>query len=165
VAISAVFSNRLVDRVGPGPIIAVTLTTMAVGYLLFLRIDTAPSYVAMILPAVVLIAIGWIGFPAVNILATTGIDDDEQGLAAGVLQTAMQVGAAIVLAITSALIASTSAGAGPQAVLDGYRPGLVFAFVVAAVGAVVTVAGLALSRRTAGAAVLPVDLVEEEYAA
>ncbi|HJQ06274.1 MAG TPA: MFS transporter [Nocardioides sp.] len=165
VTVSAFFSNRLVDRVGPGPIIAVTLTAMAVGYLLFLRIDTTPAYLTTLLPAIVLIAIGWIGFPAVNILATNGIDDDEQGLAAGVLQTSMQVGAAIVLAITTALIASTPAGAGPQAVLDGYRPGLVFAFAVATVGAVVTVAGLALSRRTTTSAVLPVDLVEEEYAA
>ena len=79
---------------------------MAVGYLLFLRIDTSPSYVTVILPAVLLIGVGWIGFPAVNIQATSGVDDDEQGLAAGVLQTSMQVGAAVVLAVTTAMITS-----------------------------------------------------------
>ena len=65
----------------------------------------------MILPAVLLIGVGWIGFPAINIQATSGIDDDEQGLAAGVLQTSMQVGAAIVLAVTTAMIASDGSGA------------------------------------------------------
>lgn len=152
VTLSAIFSDKLVDRFGTAPIIAVTLAVMAVGYLLFVtRLDTSPSYVGMLLPALVLIGAGWIGFPAINIQATSGIDDDEQGLAAGVLQTSMQVGAAIVLAVTTAIIASGTEGATSAAdVLDGYRPGLVFATVVAAVGAVVAIIGLALERRSAG---------------
>ncbi|WP_278257065.1 hypothetical protein [Nocardioides convexus] len=82
-----------------------TTTVMALGYLLFtLTLSTDPSYLGMVLPALVLIGIGWVGFPAINIQATSGIEDDEQGLAAGVLQTSMQVGAAIVLAITTAII-------------------------------------------------------------
>ena len=165
VAFSAVFSDRLVDRFGPGRIIAVTMTVMAVGYLAFLRIDTAPAYPSMILPAVLLIGIGWIGFPAVNILATSGIDDDEQGLAAGVLQTSMQVGAAVVLAVTTAIITSAPAGsASPQAVLDGFRPGLGFVAAVSIVGAAVAIVGLLRERATQ-----PVPLVTEheveEYAA
>jgi MFS family permease len=163
VSVSAVFSDRLVDRFGAGRIIAVTLSVMAVGYLAFLRIDTTPSYPTLILPAVMLIGAGWIGFPAVNILATSGIDDDEQGLAAGVLQTSMQVGAAIVLAVTTALISSGQASASsPEVVLDGFRPGLVFGAAVAIVGAVVAGLALLLSGRTK---VAEVDEVEEEYAA
>lgn len=168
VAFSSVFSDRLVDRFGPGRIIAVTLTTMAVGYVLFLRIDTAPSYLTVILPAVLLVGIGWIGFPAVNILATTGIEDEEQGLAAGVLQTSMQVGAAIVLAITSAIITSAHSGStSPQAMLNAYRPGLVFAAVVATLGALATVAALAATRERGRAFVLADEsaIEDEEFAA
>ena len=140
VTASSVFSNRLVDRYGTARIIAVTLSVMAVGYLLFLRIDTTPTYLTGILPAVLLIGVGWIGFPAVNIQATSGIDNEEQGLAAGVLQTSMQVGAAIVLAVTTAIITSGSVGEPtPAAMLDAYRPGLVFATVVSIVGALVAV--------------------------
>lgn len=165
VALSSVFSDRLVDRFGPGRIIAVTLTTMAVGYLLFLRIDTTASYVSVILPAVLLVGIGWIGFPAVNILATNGIEDDEQGLAAGVLQTSMQVGAAIVLAISSAIITSTHvASPSPQAMLDAYRPGLVFAAVVATLGALATVAALAATRQAERTAERPEEANTEEDA-
>ncbi|NUS42768.1 MAG: MFS transporter [Mycobacteriaceae bacterium] len=144
VALSAVFSDKLVARFGTPAIIAVTGIVMAVGYLMFLRLDTSPSYLTMILPAVLLIGIGWIGFPAINIQATAGIDDDEQGLAAGVLQTAMQVGAAIVLAVTTAIISSGhTASAAPAAMLDAYRPGLIFAMAVAIAGALVGVIGYA----------------------
>ncbi len=147
VTASSVFSNRLVDRYGTARIIAVTLSVMAVGYLLFLRVDTTPSYVTGILPAVLLIGVGWIGFPAVNIQATSGIDDEEQGLAAGVLQTSMQVGAAIVLAVTTAIITSGPVGEPtPTAMLDAYRPGLVFAAVVSIVGALVAVLALVPRR-------------------
>jgi hypothetical protein len=107
----------------------------------------------MLLPTLILIGIGWVGFPAINIQATSGIEDDEQGLAAGVLQTSMQVGAAIVLAVTTAIIASGATSATgattPAAVLDGFRPGLVFAAAVSAAGALVAIAGLALERRGA----------------
>jgi MFS family permease len=151
VAGSAVFSDKLVGRFGTTRIIAVTMAVMAAGYLLFLRIDTAPTYPTMILPAVLLIGVGWIGFPAINIQATSGIDDDEQGLAAGVLQTSMQVGAAVVLAVTTALIASGDHGTSPEAALDAFRPGLVFAAAVSLVGAAVAASAL-LPRRSAPAA-------------
>ncbi|MEV6771035.1 MFS transporter [Nocardia sp. NPDC051030] len=138
VVASAFVSDKLVDRFGTGPIIAVTLVVMAIGYLLYLRLDTDPGYVTMLLPAVLLVGIGWVGFPAINIQATSGIDDDEQGLAAGVLQTAMQVGAAIVLAVTTAIVTSGShTDTSPSAMLDNYRPGLQFAAGVAIVGALV----------------------------
>src|SRR6478736_3867758 len=131
VAASAVFSDRLVNRFGTARIIAVTMVVMAVGYLLFLRIDTDPSYLTMVLPAVLLIGVGWIGFPAINIQAT------------GVLQTSMQVGAAIVLAVTTAIIASGAEGAtSPQGVLDTFRPGLVFGTIVSIVGALIAVLAL-----------------------
>jgi MFS family permease len=166
VAGSAVFSDKLVHRFGTPRIIAVTMTVMAVGYLMFLRIDTAPSYATMILPAVLLIGVGWIGFPAINIQATTGIDDDEQGLAAGVLQTSMQVGAAVVLAVTTALIASD--GRGPtssEAALDTFRHGLVFAAVVSLVGAAIALLPHRVSSSAASFEAEPSPEVRSPYAA
>lgn len=148
VAASAVFSDKLVNRFGTARIIAVSMAVMAIGYLLFLRLDTSPSYLTMLLPAVLLIGVGWMGFPAINIQATAGVDDDEQGLAAGVLQTSMQVGAAIVLAVTTAVIASGADGAtSPEGMLDAFRPGLVFAAVVSIAGAVVAALALVPHRR------------------
>ena len=152
VAASSVFSDKLVDRFGTARIIAVTMTVMAVGYLLFLRMDTAPSYLTMILPAVLLIGVGWIGFPAINIQATNGINDDEQGLAAGVLQTLdagrrggrprRHHGADRIRRIRGPRL--------PEAALGAYRHGLVFGTVVSLVGAAVAASAL-LSRRGARA--------------
>ena len=71
------------------------MAVMAVGYLRSCGSTRRRRTSTMLLPAVLLIGIGWIGFPAVNIQATSGIDDHEQGLAAGVLQTSMQVGPAV----------------------------------------------------------------------
>ncbi|UFS94735.1 MFS transporter [Nocardia huaxiensis] len=163
VVASAFVSDKLVDRFGTGPIIAITMVIMGIGYLLYLRIDTAPDYLTVLLPAVLLVGIGWVGFPAINIQATSGIDDDEQGLAAGVLQTAMQVGAAIVLAVTTAIVTSgVHTDASPQAMLDTYRPGLEFAAGVAIVGALVALS-VFLPKRTRRAAAekreLEVELV------
>jgi hypothetical protein len=112
---------------------------------------------------VLLIGVGWIGFPAVNIQATSGIDNEEQGLAAGVLQTSMQVGAAIVLAVTTAIITSGSVGEAPSpaSMLDAYRPGLVFATVVSIVGALVAVLAL-VPRRRAEVVEEPLDDVTPE---
>ncbi|GGK55720.1 MFS transporter [Nocardia camponoti] len=153
---SAFFSEKLIDRYGTGPVIAVTMAVMAVGYLLFLRIDTAPSYLTVLLPAVLLVGVGWIGFPAINVQATSGIDDDEQGLAAGVLQTSMQVGAAIVLAVTTAIVTSGAHAAtgtpSAQDMLNTYRPGLEFAAGVSIVGALVALSVfLPRSRRALAA--------------
>jgi hypothetical protein len=67
----------------------------------------------------------------------------------------MQVGAAIVLAVTTAIITSGPVGdASPASMLDAYRPGLVFAAVVSIVGALVAVLAL-VPRRGA-------ELVEDE---
>lgn len=161
VALSSVFSDRLVDRFGTGPIIAVTMVAMTLGYLLFLRLDTTPSYLTVILPAVLLVGIGWIGFPAINIQATNGISDDEQGLAAGVLQTFMQVGAAIVLAVNTALISGGTGDGSPAAMLHAYRPGLILAVVVAGIGALVALAHFLPTRRSAEPEAAEIEDVDE----
>jgi len=66
-----------------------------------------------------------------------------------VLQTSMQVGAAVVLAVTTAVITSgTEAATTPAEMLDGFRPGLIFAAAVSIAGALV--AALALISRRGG---------------
>lgn len=140
VALSAPFADKIVGRFGTGPLIALALIGMSIGYLLFLRVDTHPVYLAVILPSVLLLGFGFaVGFPSMNIQATNGIADHEQGLAAGLLQTGMQVGGAVMLAITTAIISSPGpVNNTPGAVLDAYRPGLIFVAAVGIVGAAVS---------------------------
>ena len=135
VATSAPFADRLIEKFGATQLILTGLTALGLGYVLFLRVGTTPNYVLDILPSVVLLGIGFaLAFPSINVQATAGIKDSEQGLAAGLIQTSTQVGAALVLAVTTALVSGHGKAAGTvsaQAMLEQYRPGLILSAAVA----------------------------------
>ena len=76
-------------------------------------------------------------------MATTGVAEHEQGLASGLLYTSFQFGAAIGLAVVTAVVASATDGGGdPQATLDGYRIGLLVPVAGALLALAITVPGL-----------------------
>jgi len=135
VATSAPFADRLIEKFGATQLILTGLTALGLGYVLFLRVGTTPNYALDILPSVVLLGIGFtLAFPSINVQATAGIKDSEQGLAAGLIQTSTQVGAALVLAVTTALVSGHGQSAGTvsaQAMLEQYRPGLILSAAVA----------------------------------
>lgn len=144
VAASSPFASALIDRIGAVKLIVAGLAALSLGYLLFLHVGTSPNYALDILPSVILLGIGFaLGFPSINVQATAGIHDDEQGLAAGLIQTSAQVGAALVLAVTTAIVAGAQAGhpAGDAAAtLDTFRPGLILSAVVAIVALAIAAA-------------------------
>ncbi|GAT88046.1 MFS transporter [Paenarthrobacter nicotinovorans] len=135
VATSAPFADRLIEKFGATQLILTGLTALGLGYVLFLRVGTTPNYALDILPSVVLLGVGFaLAFPSINVQATAGIKDSEQGLAAGLIQTSTQVGAALVLAVTTALVSGHGQAAGTvsaQAMLEQYRPGLILSAAVA----------------------------------
>ena len=135
VATSAPFADRLIEKFGATQLILTGLTALGLGYVLFLRVGTTPNYALDILPSVVLLGVGFaLAFPSINVQATAGIKDSEQGLAAGLIQTSTQVGAALVLAVTTALVSGHGQAAGrvsAQAMLEQYRPGLILSAAVA----------------------------------
>jgi MFS family permease len=150
VATSAPFADRLIEKFGATQLILTGLTALGLGYVLFLRVGTSPNYALDVLPSVVLLGIGFaLAFPSINVQATAGIKDSEQGLAAGLIQTSTQVGAALVLAVTTALVAGHGQAAGTvsaQAMLEQYRPGLILSAAVAIAALLVAAAP---SRRRA----------------
>ncbi|WP_426302053.1 MFS transporter [Arthrobacter sp. R-11] len=135
VATSAPFADRLIERFGATTLILTGLVSLGLGYVLFLRVGTTPNYVLDILPSIILLGIGFaLAFPSINVQATAGIRDSEQGLAAGLIQTSTQVGAALVLAVTTAIVSGHGHSAGSAsaaAMLEQYRPGLVLSAAVA----------------------------------
>jgi EmrB/QacA subfamily drug resistance transporter len=149
VAVGSPRLGPLVDRYGPARVIAVGATSSLVGYVLALRLDTLPDYAGVLLPTVLLIGIGFMFlFPTLNIQATAGVADHEQGLASGLVQTSFQVGGAIGLAIVTAVVAAQAGGStDPSTLLDAYRAAIGVAVVVAAIGMVVAVSGLVGERR------------------
>jgi MFS family permease len=139
VALLAIRMGQLADRFGTAPLIAVGSVALLSGYLVFLNgIDADPGIATMVLPGMLLLGVAWLAFPALNIQAVAGVRDDEQGLAAGLLNTSGQVGGAVVLAIVTAVLTSTG---GPGS-LDGIRTGVAVSAGFAVAGLVVTLSGL-----------------------
>jgi MFS family permease len=133
----------LVDRFGTERLVAVGFALFVAGYALFLRVGHSPTYMTDIFPTILLIGMGFaLTFPSLNMQATSGVGDHEQGLASGLVSTSIQVGGAIVLAISSAIVAS---GAGGD-FLDAIQPALAVVVGVSALGLVATLSGLARSR-------------------
>ena len=145
---------RLVARFGTVPVILAGMLLAAIAYALFVPLGATWTYWAM-LPSFALIGLAFsLAYGALTIAATDGVDESEQGLAGGLLNVSLQFGAAVGLAIATAVtVAATGDGVTPQAVLDGYRAGLLVPVAGTVLGAVLTATGLlraAARNRDAG---------------
>jgi EmrB/QacA subfamily drug resistance transporter len=98
------FSARLNLRFGPRATLLPGLSSIAAGLLLFSQISVDGTYVADVLPAMVLLGIGaGLSFPSVMSLAMSGVPREEAGLASGLVNTTLQVGGAIGLAVLATM--------------------------------------------------------------
>jgi EmrB/QacA subfamily drug resistance transporter len=149
-------SAKLVMRFGFRLPLAAGLTIAAGGLALFARVPADGSFVADVLPPMLLLAIGaGMAFNPVLLAAMSDVAPEESGLASGVVNTAFMMGGAVGLAALASLAASrtstlTAAGESDvQALVGGYHAaflaGALFALAAAAVG------GVFLRTRTAAA--------------
>jgi EmrB/QacA subfamily drug resistance transporter len=103
-AMSLRFSGPLAMRFGPQATLLPSLLFIGAGLLLFARTPVDGSYVADILPPMVLIGLGaGLGFPALMTLAMSGATPSDSGLASGLVNTSVQVGGAVGLAVLATL--------------------------------------------------------------
>ena len=98
----------------------------------------------MMLPALILIGVAFaLVYGPLTIAATDGIDEAEQGLAGGLLNAAVQFGAALILAIVTAVNVVVTDGARPPAgVARRLPPALMVPLVGVVFAALVTASGL-----------------------
>ena len=138
--IAASISSQLFSRIGTKPVV-VAGTVLAAGGLYWLsQVSVDSTYVSDILPGLLIVSIGMGGvFTGLTTAANAGVDQNKAGLAAGLLNTGQQLGAALGLAILSAVATAQTksvlrAGDGvAQAATHGYqRALLVGAFIVLA---------------------------------
>jgi EmrB/QacA subfamily drug resistance transporter len=117
IVISAGLASRFAPKLGVRPVTIVGMIVTIAGMLLLTRIAANGNYAADVLPALLLTSLG-LGcvFVPLTLIATTGLKDEDQGLASGLFNTSQQIGGALGLAILSSLAASkTSSTAGTQA--------------------------------------------------
>jgi EmrB/QacA subfamily drug resistance transporter len=164
VAVMAPRVPLLIGRFGVSRLILGGLVSTTLAYALFLPIGIDSSYVAAILPTVLLAGLGFaLAFAPLNIAATTGVAPMEQGLAGGLLNTSFQFGGALILAIVTAVNnANVGVGDSAQAMLDGFHPALAVSVIASLLGIIAI--GVRVPRRRSEPVVDPVgdaEAVEE----
>jgi EmrB/QacA subfamily drug resistance transporter len=141
------FSAKLNLRFGPRATLLPALTFIAAGLLFFSRISVDGSYWSEVLPAMVLIGSGaGLAFPALMGLAMSGVEPSDAGLASGLVNTTLQVGGAIGLAVLATMSSErtselSEAGHSTASALTG---GYQLAFLIGA-GLVAIAIGIALT--------------------
>src|SRR3954452_25071514 len=148
VVASATKMGIVLERVGTPRLIFGGLSAFVVGYLLFLRVAPGQNYANFLLPTMLLLGVGFgLAFPSINAQATAGVAEHEQGLASGLVNTSIQVGGAIVLAVATAIIGNRPPAAAGQ-LLPGMGTAIAVVVGVSVAGVLLT-AALLLRRRGA----------------
>ena len=105
------FTALLNMRFGPRATLLPSLVIIAAGLLLFARTPVDASYPLDILPSMVLMGLGTgLAFPSLMGLAMSGATPEDSGLASGLVNTSMQVGGAIGLAVLATLASERTDG-------------------------------------------------------
>jgi EmrB/QacA subfamily drug resistance transporter len=146
------FSERLNMRFGPKATLLPSLVLIAAALVVFARLPVDGDYVTDVLPGMVLLGLGaGMSFPSLMTLAMSGATPSDAGLASGLVNTTLQVGGAIGLAVLATLATTRTqhllnGGDGNASALTG---GYHLAFIIAA-GLVVTALVVAITVISSG---------------
>jgi len=107
--LSVRYSEPLIMRFGARGTLVPGLVLILGGLLLFTQVPVDGSYVADVLPTMILLGVGaGLCFPALMTLAMSGATPSDAGLASGLVNTTAQVGGALGLAVLATLSATRS---------------------------------------------------------
>jgi EmrB/QacA subfamily drug resistance transporter len=135
------FSARLNLRFGARAVLVPGMVLVALGLAWLTRAPVDGAYAVDVLPAMLLLGIGaGVSFPALMTLAMSGASDADAGLASGLVNTTMQVGGALGIAVLATLASSRTdalGGSGASALTGGYHLAFTVSAALVAVGALV----------------------------
>jgi len=146
--VSFKYSETLITRFGARTTLVPGLGLIAAGLVLFSLAPVDGSYALHVLPVMVLMGLGAaMSFPSLMTLAMSGATMEDAGLASGLVNTSVQVGGAIGLAVLATLSSTRSDGlredgtARLEALTSGYHLAFLIGalLVVAAIVVAVTV--------------------------
>ena len=139
------FTARLNMRFGAKATLLPGIALIGAGMLLFARTPVEASYVVDLLPAMVVFGLGaGMAFPSLMTLAMSGATESDSGLASGLVNTSVQVGGAIGLAVLATLATERTSGllADGESNAAALNSGYHLAYLV---GAVLVVAAIAVA--------------------
>ena len=129
------FSARLNMRFGARATLVPGLVLVAAGLALFARVPVDGTYVVDVLPTMLLLGVGaGLSFPSLMTLAMSGATQSDSGLSSGLVNTSLQVGGALGLAVLATLSSTRSENllADGQGRAEALTGGYHLAFIVAA---------------------------------
>ncbi len=139
-------AGRLLPRAGSRPLILAGLLLMAGGALLLSRVSADSGYVSGLLPGLLVIGAGTgLVLPATAVTTMNDIAPDRAGLASGLMSAGHELGAALGVAVFSAVAVAASGG-----IAAGYRHGFSVMIGVAAGLALLAAVGVPSVRPAAG---------------
>jgi EmrB/QacA subfamily drug resistance transporter len=126
IMVSAGVASQLATRVGVRLVAAVGMVLTVVGMGLLTQLPVDGTYAANVLPSIIISSLGMGAvFMPLTLIATTGLRDEDQGLASGLFNTSQQIGGALGLAVLSTIAASKTSAAGgandPAALVTGFH--------------------------------------------
>jgi EmrB/QacA subfamily drug resistance transporter len=146
IIVAAAIGGQLVTRFGFKPILASGLAFVSVGLLWWSQVSVGGGFLTDILGPSLLAAIGLgFGFVTSTIAAVAGVEEREQGLASGLINTSQQIGGALGLAVLSTIATSrtddvmaTGSSTLPNALTEGFQAAFLGGAVIAALGVLAT---------------------------
>jgi EmrB/QacA subfamily drug resistance transporter len=146
-------SERLNMRFGPRATLIPALVLIGAGLALFARVPVDGHYWADVFPVMLLLGTGaGLAFPALMTLAMSGATQEDAGLASGLVNTTLQVGGAIGLAVLATLATERADGLRADgdslasALTGGYQLAFLVGAVLVALALVIAVAVLEPKR-------------------
>jgi len=145
ISLAAGVASQLVTTLGYKTVLAAGLLFIVAGLLWFSRVSVGGGFTTDILGPSLLAAIG-LGFSFVTttIAAVSGVEEEESGLASGLINTSQQVGGALGLAVLSSLATTHTedllgSGSGlKHALTEGFQAAFLGGAAIAALGFVLT---------------------------
>jgi EmrB/QacA subfamily drug resistance transporter len=122
IAVSAGLASQFGPKVGIRLVAAIGMVVTAIGMLWLTQIPVHGHYLTNVLPSILLTSIGMGAvFVPLTMVATTGLVNEDQGLASGLFNTSQQIGGALGLAILATLAAGRTHGSSPAALVHGFH--------------------------------------------
>jgi EmrB/QacA subfamily drug resistance transporter len=170
-AASSIIAQGLVLKLGFRPVAATGMALLGAGSLLLTQVSVGGSYFGDIFFGLFVFGAG-IGpaFVTGTVAALAGVAEDESGLASGLSNTALQVGAALGVAIVSTVAISRSddylaanEGANPLVVLnEGFQSAFLACVVLAGIGLALALVLLRRPRKAADERLEPAPATAED---
>jgi EmrB/QacA subfamily drug resistance transporter len=153
-AMSLRFGAPIASRLGPQRTVVTSLLIIAAGLALFAHAPVHGHFASDVVPPMLLIGFGaGLAFPSLMQLAMSGATPEDSGLASGLVNTTVQVGGAIGLAVLSTLAAERTDGlrAGGYDAMSALNSGYHLAYLIGAALAVAAALIAAVTLRAPAA--------------